>query len=143
MKSKISCWRLVRSLPRSMVSASSGRVSGGAVESYEHVFGTVARPLDGLNREAPQGYTRRRPRADGGIGRRARLRAWSGITGWRFESSSAHSEKPRSAGLFAFSGSTAAVGANFRGNALWQLGGALRPQTWPQAEEPRWASTTT
>ena len=30
------------------------------------------------------------PRADGGIGRRARLRAWSGITGWRFESSSAH-----------------------------------------------------
>ena len=51
-----------------------------------------------------QGYTRRRPRADGGIGRRARLRAWSGITGWRFESSSAHSEKPRSAGLFAFSG---------------------------------------
>ena len=30
------------------------------------------------------------PRADGGIGRRARLRAWSGITGWRFESFSAH-----------------------------------------------------
>src|SRR3954452_14342473 len=34
------------------------------------------------------------PRADGGIGRRARLRAWSGITGWRFESSSAHLRKP-------------------------------------------------
>jgi hypothetical protein len=32
------------------------------------------------------------------------LRAWSGITGWRFESSSAHLEKPRSAGLFAFPG---------------------------------------
>jgi hypothetical protein len=38
------------------------------------------------------------------------LRAWSGITGWRFESSSAHSEKPRLAGLFAFSGSSPAVG---------------------------------
>ena len=68
------------------------------------MFVNVSPPLDGLKREAPQGYTRRRPRADGGIGRRARLRAWSGITGWRFESSSAHSEKPRSAGLFAFSG---------------------------------------
>src|SRR5215207_1079270 len=34
------------------------------------------------------------PRADGGIGRRARLRAWSGITGWRFESSSAHRRRP-------------------------------------------------
>ncbi len=44
------------------------------------------------------------PRADGGIGRRARLRAWSGITGWRFESSSAHLGKPRSAGLFSFRG---------------------------------------
>src|SRR3954454_2508639 len=96
-----------------MGSASSGRVSGGSIESYEHVFGTVARPLDGLNRETSQGYTRRRPRADGGIGRRARLRAWSGITGWRFESSSAHLEKPRPAGLFAFSGSTPVVGGHF------------------------------
>src|SRR4051812_24953408 len=29
-----------------------------------------------------------------------RLRAWSGITGWRFESSSAHSRKPRRCGVF-------------------------------------------
>src|SRR4029079_5265288 len=55
---------------------------------------------DRLNPRAA-GYTRRRPRADGGIGRRARLRAWSGITGWRFESSSAHWERPRKQrGLF-------------------------------------------
>ena len=47
-----------------------------------------------------RGYTRRRPCADGGIGRRARLRAWSGITGWRFESSSAHLGKARSGGAF-------------------------------------------
>jgi hypothetical protein len=40
------------------------------------------------------------------------LRAWSGITGWRFESSSAHLEKPRPAGLFAFSGSCSPVGAS-------------------------------
>src|SRR3954463_2973400 len=45
-----------------------------------------------------RGYTRRCPRADGGIGRRARLRAWSGITGWRFESSSAHRRKNLQAG---------------------------------------------
>src|SRR4029079_9781403 len=75
----------------------------------------VPTPADGLNPDA-EGYTRRRPRADGGIGRRARLRAWSGITGWRFESSSAHSEKPRSAGLFASLRPIAAVGGHF----LWQ-----------------------
>ena len=30
------------------------------------------------------------------------LRAWSGITGWRFESSSAHKEKARTGGPFLF-----------------------------------------
>src|SRR5687767_13124774 len=99
MKSKISCWRFVRSLPMSTEEASSDRRHGGLIEWSEHVFVNVSPPLDGLKRGPPQGYTRPRPRADGGIGRRARLRAWSGITGWRFESSSAHSEKPRSAGL--------------------------------------------
>src|SRR4029079_9145811 len=64
----------------------------------------VPTPADGLNPDA-EGYTRRRPRADGGIGRRARLRAWSGITGWRFESSSAHVRKPRVRGAFVVNGS--------------------------------------
>ena len=83
MKSKISCWRFVRSLPMSM--RAPGRL-GGLIDWCEHVFaqGTIARRTDSTARQ--QGYTRRRPRADGGIGRRARLRAWSGITGWRFES---------------------------------------------------------
>src|SRR4029078_8303844 len=59
-----------------------------------------------------RGLSRAHPRGDGGIGRRARLRAWSGITGWRFESSSAHAEKPRLAGLFAFSASSPERGVN-------------------------------
>src|SRR3712207_4423060 len=54
-------------------------------------------------RSWPGAILPRPPRADGGIGRRARLRAWSGLTGWRFESSSAHLGKPRRPGLFAFS----------------------------------------
>src|ERR671923_2890050 len=78
---------------------SSGRLLGGWIGCSEHVFEKVARAQDGLNRRQERGYTRQRPRADGGIGRRARLRAWSGITGWRFESSSAHLEKPRKPGL--------------------------------------------
>src|SRR3712207_1818384 len=69
--------------------------------SYERVFGTVAVLADGHNRlhggahRDPRAILPRPPRADGGIGRRARLRAWSGLTGWRFESSSAHLGKPR------------------------------------------------
>ena len=42
--------------------------------------------------------------ADGYDTRVTRLRAWSGITGWRFESSSAHERRPRLAGLLLFSG---------------------------------------
>src|SRR2546423_12398713 len=80
MKSKISCWRFVRSLPMSMRFAVSSVLSN--VCSH-----TVSPPADGLK---CAGLYSPRPRADGGIGRRARLRAWSGITGWRFESSSAH-----------------------------------------------------
>ena len=77
------------------------------------------------------------PRADGGIGRRARLRAWSGITGWRFESSSAHLRKPRSAGLSSFSGrSLARGGRTFRGNASGNWGTPCAPACSPRAEAP-------
>ena len=94
MKSKISCWRFVRSLPISMRLAAPrvGRTcvregGGGRTESRSHA------PRRGLYCASP--------RADGGIGRRARLRAWSGITGWRFESSSAHRTKsPHSRGFW-------------------------------------------
>ena len=69
------------------------------------MFVKVARASDGRElREPASAYGARlycaSPRADGGIGRRARLRAWSGITGWRFESSSAHVRKPRKCGAF-------------------------------------------
>src|SRR5687767_2155596 len=132
MKSKISCWRFVRSLPMSTEEASSDRRHGGLIEWSEHVFVNVSPPLDGLKRGPPQGYTRPRPRADGGIGRRARLRAWSGITGWRFESSSAHSEKPRPAGLFAFSGSIPAVGGDFLSQSPLTPGPhPCGPALWP------------
>src|SRR5690242_14509655 len=97
MKSKISCWRFVRSLPMSMPVAVSSRGGRTCVRTRYLPPRTDSTPL------SPQGYTRR-SRADGGIGRRARLRAWSGLTGWRFESSSAHLERPRVAGLFAFEG---------------------------------------
>src|SRR3954471_7558343 len=86
MKSKISCWRFVKSLGMSM------RL-GTSFISVERVFAQGIYPGGRTQPSAFRGYTRRRPRADGGIGRRARLRAWSGITGWRFESSSAHQEK--------------------------------------------------
>src|SRR4051794_40056830 len=93
MKSKISCWRFVKSLGMSM------RL-GTSFISVERVFAQGIYPGGRTQPSAFRGYTRRRPRADGGIGRRARLRAWSGITGWRFESSSAHQEKgPHQAGL--------------------------------------------
>ena len=92
MKSKISCWRFVRSFPMSMTGLYSW------VRGWEANIcsGTVARGQDGCKREPAQGYTPALTRADGGIGRRARLRAWSGITGWRFESSSAHRKALRS-----------------------------------------------
>src|SRR5918995_1685283 len=96
MKSKISCWRLVRSFPMSMTGLCSSVRDGEA----NICSGTVARGQDGCKREPRQGYTAALTRADGGIGRRARLRAWSGITGWRFESSSAHAKKPRKCGAF-------------------------------------------
>src|SRR3954452_19896383 len=86
MKSKISCWRFVKSLGMSM------RL-GTSFISVERVFAQGIYPGGRTQPSAFRGYTRHRPRADGGIGRRARLRAWSGITGWRFESSSAHQEK--------------------------------------------------
>src|SRR5215211_2084912 len=67
------------------------------------------------------------PRADGGIGRRARLRAWSGITGWRFESSSAHRESPANAGLSSLWASWRAI----PWQQLWQH----RPTVGPQFVE--------
>src|SRR4051794_20701187 len=66
----------------------------------EHLFDTVAGGQDGRKRDGPAGLYSARTRADGGIGRRARLRAWSGITGWRFESSSAHHAKAPHVGAF-------------------------------------------
>src|SRR3954453_3836905 len=69
MKSKISCWRLVRSTG----SPFAARVT------IEHVFVTVARPLDGCKRRVAAATCSLCsfgcPRAGGGIGRRARLRA--------------------------------------------------------------------
>src|ERR1700686_3041949 len=99
MKSKISCWRFVRSIP-SLLAVFTGDFS----RPVEHVFGNVARPLDGhkCQPRARPSYTpparpvRRQPSvsrdplsilaapsACGGIGRRARLRAlW---TNWSVE----------------------------------------------------------
>src|SRR5215207_2339763 len=78
------------------------------------------------------------PRADGGIGRRARLRAWSGITGWRFESSSAHHRKPRSGGVFSFLDRPHKRGQLSRGNAYWQQGPhRVAPVVAPQEEACR------
>src|SRR4051812_14856281 len=68
MKSKISCWRFVSSLPMSI--AWSAPMWGTRL--IERVFGTVARPEDGLNavqpgrRRAGAGYpSRHRTGADG------------------------------------------------------------------------------
>src|SRR4051812_5055682 len=63
MKSKISCWRLVRSIPEAPCSA--GGDCSTNVCSYD------TRGSDGKKR----GLYWPRPRGDGGIGRRARLRA--------------------------------------------------------------------
>src|SRR4051812_35751825 len=63
MKSKISCWRLVRSIPAAPCSA--GGDCSTNVCSYD------TRGSDGKKRRL---YWPR-PRGDGGIGRRARLRA--------------------------------------------------------------------
>src|SRR3954471_9283958 len=56
------------------------------------------------------------PRAGGGIGRRARLRALWANSPWRFESSPAHDEKPAEHGLFASSPSSARDGGDARDN---------------------------
>ena len=91
-----------------------------------------------------RGYTRPRPRADGGIGRRARLRAWSGITGWRFESSSAHSAKAPLCGAFSFSGSPPLSGGECSRHTPMATGGICclhgRLHT---IEEQSWACITT
>src|SRR5438309_12070927 len=75
MKSKISCWRLVRSM--------SARSRSDWVRSQRTCVRTVAPPTDGRNpwrAGAGRGYTRPRC-ACGGIGRRARLRAlWRGFS---------------------------------------------------------------
>src|SRR4051812_21977996 len=66
MKSKISCWRLVRSMEGPLLRAGMSGLG-------EHVFDKVARPADGY--KTPLSLSSVRPRAGGGIGRRARLRA--------------------------------------------------------------------
>jgi hypothetical protein len=69
--------------------------------------------------------------ADGYDTRVTRLRAWSGITGWRFESSSAHLWKAPLGGAFSFDAASLHVGPNFSGNALWQMGSAMGPHGTP------------
>src|SRR4051794_25685420 len=78
----------------------------------EHLFDTVAGGQDGRKRQRRAGLYSARTRADGGIGSRARLRAWSGITGWRFESSSAHRAKAPHVGAFVVLGADRRSGAN-------------------------------
>src|SRR3954452_2111187 len=63
MKSKISCWRLVRSIPAAPCSA-------GGTRFYERVFVRYQGPG---RKQAPPILAP--PRGGGGIGRRARLRA--------------------------------------------------------------------
>src|SRR3954447_21818465 len=63
MKSKISCWRLVRSIPAAPCSA-------GGTRFYERVFVRYQGPGQ---KQAPPILAP--PRGGGGIGRRARLRA--------------------------------------------------------------------
>jgi hypothetical protein len=52
------------------------------------------------------------------------LRAWSGITGWRFESSSAHRGSPANAG---FSRQWAAIAPRCRGNGRANIAPSARP----------------
>jgi hypothetical protein len=62
-----------------------------------------------------------------------RLRAWSGITGWRFESSSAHSRKPYPlSGAFVVSRPVALGGAG----SSWQRSRAIAPlpRTLPELD---------
>ena len=68
------------------------RRRGAARASFLAINGIAAGHAEHRADRPRRVYTRGRSRADGGIGRRARLRAWSGITGWRFESSSALEE---------------------------------------------------
>ena len=82
---------IVPALPVAPGDAAATTGSSRSASSTLAFVGVAAGP-------APRLYSAS-PRADGGIGRRARLRAWSGITGWRFESSSAHRESPAQAGL--------------------------------------------
>ena len=88
-------------VPQPLVPRAAGErlgVDERAVAVEDHRGGVDAGALDHDGGELDQtrgaagwpGLYSASPRADGGIGRRARLRAWSGITGWRFESSSAH-----------------------------------------------------
>ena len=59
---------------------------------------------------------------DGYDTRVTRLRAWSGITGWRFESSSAHDAKAPHGGAFVVSGSVPAeLLGHIRGNTPGQV----------------------
>src|SRR4051812_22816236 len=103
MKSKICCWRFV-SL-RSAIRVLSA-VSRTCVRKTK-------RPSDGKNapgREQARLYTRRPPRACGGTGRRARLRAlWAE---WPVEVRilSGALEKPRDGGVFLFLASTCTWG---------------------------------
>src|ERR1700704_2962552 len=102
MKSKISCWRFVRL--RSTIEASLLELAGGG--SNEHVFGTIARPADGLKAGAGGPRRPRRaglyslPRACGGTGRRARLRALWTIWSVEVRILSGALESPADAGFF-------------------------------------------
>ena len=70
--------------------------------------------------------------SDGSDTRGTRLRAWSGITGWRFESSSAHLESPAYAGLssvLAMAGRSELAPANARGPRLGNARAAVTAES--------------
>jgi hypothetical protein len=64
--------------------------------------------------------------SDGSDTRVTRLRAWSGITGWRFESSSAHGKPPAQRGVPAPAGTRAAPVSQDGGSARGNTGSPRR-----------------
>jgi hypothetical protein len=83
---------------------------GGVATSWQH----PSRPIR-PDRPDPRTMWTFWRALDGYDRRDTRLRAWSGITGWRFESSSAHLKAPQT-GAFLFAGCRLRRSARVRGN---------------------------
>src|SRR4051794_30469414 len=113
MKSKISCWRFVRSIEVTPRRCGLGRTC------VREGSGRRRRNQARASRPVPGRYADRPPRAGGGIGRRARLRAlWDECPVEVRVLFGALTESPASAGLLSFSG----YGASVRRQPLLGLG---------------------